>query len=267
MTNLPWHSKAVLALLAFLPAFFLIAALGTKIGLWGWQIGLLALTMGGGVILLGLLALIAAISLVLVLLKKPRRNALAGLAIAGLVLAGGAFTMFGSMAGTAAANPIHDVATDTANPPAFSAATMAERAKTKANPLNDYQTPLSAIPLFEGVSPSMAMRSHAQIITEAYPTLRPLPLGQATPQQGAAAVAAAMDDLGFANIRTTAEAGLVEGVAETYWFGFKDDVVARIGDKQIDFRSVSRVGQSDLGANAKRITALRAATAAKLGGG
>jgi len=55
-------------------------------------------------------------------------------------------------------------------------------------------------------------------------------------------------------------------VAETRWFGFRDDVVARIGANQIDFRSVSRVGQSDLGANAKRIEALRAATSVRLGG-
>ena len=267
MKNLPWHSKAVLALTVFLPVFFLISALGTKIGLWGWQIGLLALTMGGGVIILGLLALIAAISLVLVLIRKPRRNGLAGLALGGLVVAGGVLTMFASMANTASKNPIHDVATDTATPPAFSAETMAAREKAEANPLNDYQTPLSEIPVFEGVSPSVAIRSHAQIITETYPTLQPLPLGQASPQQGAAAVAAAMDELGFKSIRSDSAAGRVEGVAETYWFGFKDDVVARISDKQIDFRSVSRVGQSDLGANAKRIAALRAATAAKLGGG
>jgi len=267
MKNLPWHSKAVLALTAFLPVFLLISALGTKIGLWSWKIGLLALTMGGGFLLVAGLGLIATLSLVLVLLKKPRDNARAGIALVGLVLAGGIGAVVGSMAGTAADNPIHDVATDTANPPAFSAATMAAREKAGANALNDYQTPLSEIALFEGVSPALAMRSHAQIITETYPTLQPLPLGQASVQQGAAAVAAAMDQLGFKAIRSDAESGIVEGVAETYWFGFKDDVVARISDKQIDFRSVSRVGQSDLGANAKRIAALRAATAAKLGGG
>jgi hypothetical protein len=267
MKTLPWHSKAVLALTAFLPVFLIVSALGTKLGLWNWQIGLLALTMGGGFILVVALALIAVLSLVLVLLKKPRDNKRAGVALLGLVVAGGIGTVFMTAGSTAADNPIPDVATDTANPPAFSAATMAARDKAEANPLNDYQTPLSDIAMFEEVSPALAMRSHAQIITETYPTLQPLPLGQASPQQGAAAVAAAMDELGFKDIRTDAAAGLVEGVAETYWFGFKDDVVARIGDKQIDFRSVSRVGRSDLGANAKRITALRAATAAKLGGG
>ena len=53
-------------------------------------------------------------------------------------------------------------------------------------------------------------------------------------------------------------AGLVEATATTFWFGFKDDIVVRVvGDgegSKIDLRSMSRVGQSDVGANAARIT-------------
>lgn len=266
MKSIPWHSKAVLALIIFVPLFLMLSALGTKWGLWGWQTGLLALTMGGGSILLIALAVIAVISLVLVLLKKPRRNGLAGIAITGLVVSGGVGVMFAAMAGTAGDNPIHDVATDTANPPGFSQATMDTREQAGANALNDYQMPLGDIELFADVSPSLAMRSHAQIITDIYPTLRPLPLGSASRQQGVAAVAAAMDQMGFKAIKADAEEGRVEGVAETFWFGFKDDVTARVSDRQIDFRSVSRVGRSDLGANAKRIEALREATSARLGG-
>lgn len=266
MKTIPWHSKALLALIVFLPAFFIVAALGTKIGLWGWQIGLLALTMGGGVILLGITALLAVVSLVLTLMKKPRNNLLAGMAIVGLLVPGAIFTMLLAMGSVAQDNPIHDVATDTANPPEFTEATMAAREKSGANPLSNYQTPLSEIAIFEDVSPSVAIRSHAQIITETYANLQPLPLGAASRQQGVAAAAAAMDQLGFKNISADAAAGKVEGVAETFWFGFKDDVVARVGDRQIDFRSVSRVGRSDLGANAKRIAELRAATAIRLGG-
>jgi uncharacterized protein (DUF1499 family) len=51
--------------------------------------------------------------------------------------------------------------------------------------------------------------------------------------------------------------GIVEATATTFWFGFKDDVVVRITQEaagsKIDVRSVSRVGQSDIGANAARI--------------
>jgi fatty-acyl-CoA synthase len=54
------------------------------------------------------------------------------------------------------------------------------------------------------------------------------------------------------------EALRIEAVATTFWFGFKDDVVVRVrpgaaGGSRVDVRSVSRVGQSDLGANAARI--------------
>ena len=51
--------------------------------------------------------------------------------------------------------------------------------------------------------------------------------------------------------------GRVEAVATSFWFGFKDDLVVRVqatpSGSRIDVRSVSRVGQSDLGANAARI--------------
>jgi uncharacterized protein (DUF1499 family) len=50
----------------------------------------------------------------------------------------------------------------------------------------------------------------------------------------------------------------IEAVATTRWFGFKDDIVIRIspaanGGSVLDIRSVSRVGLSDLGTNARRI--------------
>jgi uncharacterized protein (DUF1499 family) len=46
-------------------------------------------------------------------------------------------------------------------------------------------------------------------------------------------------------------------MVETAFFKFKDDVIVRLtpvdGGTQVDMRSASRVGQSDLGANAARI--------------
>jgi uncharacterized protein (DUF1499 family) len=53
--------------------------------------------------------------------------------------------------------------------------------------------------------------------------------------------------------------GLIEALCTSFWFGFKDDVVIRIREtetgSEVDLRSVSRVGRSDLGANAARIAA------------
>jgi uncharacterized protein (DUF1499 family) len=53
--------------------------------------------------------------------------------------------------------------------------------------------------------------------------------------------------------------GRIEATATTPFFGFKDDVVIRITPvptgSRIDVRSLSRVGGSDVGTNAKRVRA------------
>jgi uncharacterized protein (DUF1499 family) len=53
--------------------------------------------------------------------------------------------------------------------------------------------------------------------------------------------------------------GRIEATATTPWFGFEDDVVVRVrpqgGGSRVDVRSVSRVGRSDVGTNARRIRA------------
>jgi uncharacterized protein (DUF1499 family) len=69
-----------------------------------------------------------------------------------------------------------------------------------------------------------------------------------------------LQDLGLEIVNEDKAAGMIEATATTFWFGFKDDVVLRIrptaNGSIVDVRSVSRVGQSDLGANAKRIRAI-----------
>jgi uncharacterized protein (DUF1499 family) len=55
-------------------------------------------------------------------------------------------------------------------------------------------------------------------------------------------------------------AGTLEATATTLFFRFKDDVVLRVrsdlerpGGSVVDMRSISRVGGSDIGVNAKRV--------------
>lgn len=276
--NLAWHTKLTLALTAFLPLYFMLAAIGAKIGLWSWQVGLGAMTFTAGPFLVGIVAVVALISLIVGLInwsgrkaeksdgiKRPRSKMVLGSAILGLLVPG-AFVLFGqSVSSTAAANPIYDVATDTGTPPTFSAEVMAEREAQGANLVNDYQVPFGELDKFANSAPEFAIQNHAQFITENYADLRPLPLGGASRADAVAAVAAAMGSMGFVDIRQNAKEGRVEGVAVTFWYGFKDDVVARIDDNEINFRSVSRVGTSDLGANAKRIAELREKVAAQIG--
>ncbi len=68
---------------------------------------------------------------------------------------------------------------------------------------------------------------------------------------------AVLEEMGLEVINVSESLGVVEATDTTFWFGFKDDVVVRVRSEAdrsiIDVRSVSRVGQSDLGVNAERI--------------
>ena len=58
--------------------------------------------------------------------------------------------------------------------------------------------------------------------------------------------------------RPTQAGRRIEATDTTFWFRFKDDVAVRVsavpdGTSRVDMRSVSRLGRSDLGTNARRI--------------
>ena len=91
---------------------------------------------------------------------------------------------------------------------------------------------------------------------EAYPDIVPADYPVDTQAAFEAAVAAARD-LGWTVVAMDEAGGRIEAIDRTFWFGFADDVVIRIrptdAGSRIDVRSVSRVGVSDVGANAARI--------------
>jgi uncharacterized protein (DUF1499 family) len=64
--------------------------------------------------------------------------------------------------------------------------------------------------------------------------------------------------MGWEIVASDAPAGRIEATDTTTWFGFKDDIIVRVrpeasGGSRVDVRSVSRLGESDVGANAKRV--------------
>ena len=63
--------------------------------------------------------------------------------------------------------------------------------------------------------------------------------------------------MGWEVVEADSVGGRIEATDETFWFGFKDDVVIRLtsaGERTIlDVRSLSRVGGGDVGTNAARI--------------
>jgi len=72
---------------------------------------------------------------------------------------------------------------------------------------------------------------------------------------------AAIESMGW-EIHTQDQAtGVIEATDTTFWYGFKDDVIVRLTavddvTTAMDVRSLSRVGGSDIGKNADRITQL-----------
>lgn len=132
--------------------------------------------------------------------------------------------------------------------------------------IHDISTDLDNPPVFETVpglradsDNSLALNDKVQAAQKAYYTdLAPLSLSGAPADNFAAALAAA-ENMGWEIVASDKANGHIEATATTALFGFKDDVVIRLsaakGGTRVDMRSASRVGLSDLGANAARIEA------------
>lgn len=143
---------------------------------------------------------------------------------------------------------IHDISTDTENPPAF----------------------VAIVPLRMGY-PNPAPYDGAEAAAlqkKAYPDL--VPLRVAKPP--AEAFPAAMDTaeaLGFQIVNASAQDGRIEASQRSLFFGFIDDIVIRLqpdgAGTRIDVRSKSREGRSDFGVNAARVRKVLALLKTKLG--
>jgi fatty-acyl-CoA synthase len=239
-----------------IPFFFALAALGTRWGWWDWRHGLVTMTRDWGFGLVVGAVVLALLGLYCVLVVRPwggRRL----LAVAWIVPIA-AFAMLGAAMGKASGvPPIHDISTDPAAPPAFSAATLAARG-AGSNPIVAPEA--ATVPFNPQRLSEWSGRTIAEAQAAAYPDIKPLILPDKTPAATLAAAEAALRGAGLEDVRVDATAGRVEGVARTFWFGFRDDVVVSVraqgGGSRVDVRSVSRVGVSDLGANAARVRAI-----------
>jgi uncharacterized protein (DUF1499 family) len=211
----------------------LVAGPGTRFGLWEFGTGFLLMRWA---FFAGAAA--AVLALVLLVIPRTRRNGLP-LLLAALII--GAVTAWVPWNGlqTARSLPmIHDISTDTADPPAF-VAVLPLRADA-ANP------------------PDYPGEEVAQQQREAYPDVRPLQTAL-SPAEAFARAEGVARGMGWEIVAAVPEEGRIEATATTLWFGFKDDVVIRVRPSaegsRLDIRSKSRVGRSDVGANAARIRA------------
>ncbi|NWG45203.1 MAG: DUF1499 domain-containing protein [Alphaproteobacteria bacterium] len=165
--------------------------------------------------------------------------------LSGLVL----WTPYQQSTNAASVPPIHDITTDTEDPPRFVDVVPLREADNARNP------------------PDYAGARVAEAQKRGYPGLGPLQV-QAMPDAVFPEALAAAKEMGWTIVASVREEGRIEATDRTFWFGFRDDVVIRLraedGGTRIDVRSKSRVGGSDIGANARRITTYLDRLAARL---
>lgn len=211
----------------------LIAGPGARMGWWDFRSGF---TMMRWALYLGAEA--GVLGIILLLIPAGRRSGVAPLLAAVLVGFGVAAVPYLQVQKARSVPPIHDITTDTADPPEFVA--IAPLRADAPNPV-----------AYPGEETAAQQR-------EAYPGIGTLQV-DAWP---AIAFEHALETArmkGWEIVAASEEEGRIEATATTFWFGFKDDVVIRIrgdnGGSAVDVRSKSRVGRSDVGANAARIEA------------
>ena len=204
---------------------------GTRFGLWEYGTGFLMMRIA---FFVGLGA--AALALLLLVIPKTRAMGAVPLAVALILGLGTASLPWSGVQKVRSLPYIHDISTNTTNPPVFVAVL----------PLRvDAPNP----PEYLGEEVASQQR-------EAYPDIKTLMLTMPADQAFARAHEVA-EGMGWEIVASEPNDGRIEATETTFWFGFKDDVVIRIagtaGGSLLDVRSKSRVGRSDVGANAARI--------------
>ena len=224
-------TRTVLFIAVIAALLLLIAGPGTRLGWWTFGTGFLMMRWA-------LFAGLAAVVLALLLLLIPRTRQGSGLLLSAALLigAGTAWVPWNSLQTVRSLPYIHDISTDTLNAPVF----------------------VDVLPLRAGAPnpPEYAGEAVATQQRAAYPDLAPLQLTLPPARVFDLALDVARGE-GWEIVAAIPHEGRIEATATTFWFGFKDDVVIRVtpadGGSRVDVRSKSRVGQSDVGANAARI--------------
>jgi len=218
-----------------------LAGLGSRWGWWHFTVGFTILQVGA---ITGIAA--AAVSLVGgIAIRREHHPSLTVVAAVGIVLGLVTAGIPWSWMRTAERMPnINDITTDMTNPPQFG----------------------RLMPLRQSVDAPTSYGG-ARVATDqraSYPDIRPIIL-PVTPSTAFSTALKDAKDRGWRIVDADASKGIIEAVATTFWFGFKDDVVVRIkrapGGSRVDMRSVSRVGTGDIGTNAERIRSYLASLA------
>lgn len=227
----------------------LVSAVGTGWGYWEYTSGLMGVA---GAFLLGLGAiLIGAVQgwrTRKAINPPPRARRWVGMGVALLYVGWvGTFLM-----AALTVPAIHDVSTDLADPPAFRTLTL------RADNLDN--VPGADDKDMRGLTDQQRW---ALVHQKAYGDIRSVRINEPVSMVIAKAELLAKAR-GWDVATSLPEEGRLEATATSAFFRFKDDVVLRVRPSEtgegsiVDMRSVSRVGISDLGMNAKRVRAFLA---------
>jgi len=238
-----WFARAGLVLGIVAVGMGVIGAIGAGQDWWGKLDGVRAIAFAFLVALLGLL-----VSLPTLVAYRRRGRRIMLVALAGLVLSGGYAATIGYFIGRIASVPrIHDISTDLDHPPQFT--------KLALRTDNLAEIPGRGQPEFAGMD---ATERWKRLHAAAYGDVRTLHLPVPVPR-----VVALAGDLarrrGWEIALSDPDNGRFEATDTVSILKFKDDVVLRVQpgpagqSSVVDMRSVSRVGQSDLGVNAARV--------------
>ena len=221
-----------------------VAAVGTGWGLWEYTSGLKGVTwaffLGLGAILIGAVQGWRARKAIT---PPPRTRRWVGMLVA-LIYVGwvGTFLM-----AALTVPAIHDVSTDLADPPTFQ--TLQLRTDNLDN------IPGADDEKMRGLTPQQRW---ALVHQKDYGDIRSVRINEPVPMVVAKAERLAKAR-GWDVAISLPEEGRIEATETSAFFRFKDDVVLRVRPSDtgegsiVDMRSVSRVGTSDLGMNAKRV--------------
>ncbi len=234
------HASARLARVALVFAVVAVvlsamSGFGHRFGLWSFAVGFMVL---GGAACLAVVASVAGLTALIWAGAGAKRGVVA-VAILSLAVSLPVFAVPLHWVYLARSlPPIHDITTDTRDPPVFVAILPLRSAAPDPSAYGGPRVAALQKLAYPDIKPAILSLSPSEAFQDALRTAR---------------------SLGWHIVAAVPQVGRIEATDTTFWFGFADDIVVRVrpvaAGARVDLRSTSRVGVSDLGTNARRIRA------------
>jgi uncharacterized protein (DUF1499 family) len=236
-----WHSRGSawgrrlgrggIGLVAGCAAAMLIGGLGVRFGWWPYGAGLQVVRTAAWAVLAALPIGVLALGLALRAADGRARRLAAGALLCAVAVGAYPAYLYQQLGQVP---HIHDITTDTDNPPAF----------------------VAALPMRKGQNPLDASAEVIALQRQGYPDIAPARL-DAAPAAAFERAERAARAMGWQIVASVPAEGRIEATDTSLLFGFKDDIVVRVAAQgagsRVDVRSASRVGRGDFGVNAARI--------------